>query len=81
MRNNLIKILIAALKYFLQNSHSCQYSITDVQKSDYLPNKSRETLPFKLIVGAEQRAVIMHKNFGLQLYDSPKPWDSVLTLL
>lgn len=46
IRNNLTKILIAALKKFLLNYHSHQYSIINVQKSDYLFNKNREILAF-----------------------------------
>lgn len=67
IRNNLIKILIATLKCFLWNYHSCQYPIINVRKSDYLFNKNREIPAFKLVIVANQNAMIMHDNFGLQL--------------
>lgn len=67
IRNRLIKILIATLKCFLWNYRSCQYLIINVRKSDYLFNKNREIPAFKLIIVANQNAMIMHENFGLQL--------------
>lgn len=62
-RNNFIQILIAALKYFLPNSHRRQYSIIIVQKSDYLLSRTRETTAFKLVIIANQSAVIKQRTW------------------